>query len=982
MLHEDTITAKLVDILETLRSAWNVEPQNTQTFLREGQRPDITVKENGRDPVVIEIKIDRSNTPDLSGEAQAREHLGRQLTSYERVSNAMALRLPHWLRGVPHRELEDKLRGADDLHYVLLSGDNPQDVHRFPNDGWIKASLTDVATAIRIGAIPISKVTKAAYDLEHGVNETALLLEAAIHERPEIGRQIEEILHQETCEQTSRMAMLIITNAFVFQSSLSHSPGLETVPSLGQLRDLNERLNLSQILEAWNQICQVNYRPIFDVAARLVDMLASDDRLVGRVLYLLRNTAQKLIDRGLAQVHELAGIVFQRLTVDRKFIKTYYTRPESVALLSALVLPDVNKINSDYETIRQSLSELKVADFACGTGALLNGVYQRILTLYEQTNGNGRDIHKHMVENNLVGCDIMPNASHLTAALIASNFPDVKIGNTCIDVMEYGTQRPDGAYALGALDWIEDPEGILPIGLINTQRVQGGASDGDTPRHEFRHGKMDIVVDNPPFTRAGADNNAADPDIPKTLFGDRDPTIAAEMKRRLRNINDSIGHSGHLASYFVDLADKALKPNGQSVMGFVLPVTVLTSPDWWKVRQLWKSEYHNIVVVTIADAKTNNCAFSADTNMAECLIIATKGKSKNTGRGMFVCLHRRPNGQLEALEIAKNIHLLRKVRQFEEPPIGGNSIKVGDEIVGSVLNCPLPELWATTRIRDLSLIQSAYHITNGRLWLSEQSEPLKIPMTTVGQIAEVGFDNKMITGNIGAFDIENGCSNEDSYPGLWHVNSDEQRAMVVQPDCHCIIRSNRWDNAQRVLARNGRVHHMAKLRYNANSLAVLFTKRPTIGVNTLPNVVFEKVSYDYVWTLWGNSTLGLLCYWMHANKQHSGRGQIRLKALRLMPTLDVEQLDEAALQNAKRIFDEIKHKKMLPFNQMDEDNIRHELDRRLLSEVLGFDEETYPDIHEGLRILRERLCAEPSIHGGKKSRVVLPDCELLTSDNP
>ena len=62
---------------------------------------------------------------------------------------------------------------------------------------------------------------------------------------------------------------------------------------------------------------------------------------------------------------------------------------------------------------------------------------------------------------------------------------------------------------------------------------------------------------------------------------------------------------------------------------------------------------------------------------------------------------------------------------------------------------------------------------------------------------------------------------------------------------------------------------------------------------------------------------------------------------------------------------------MLPFNQMDEDPVRHELDRRLLSDVLNLTEDTHPEVHAGLQILRERLCAEPSIHGGKKSKVVL-----------
>ena len=119
----------------------------------------------------------------------------------------------------------------------------------------------------------------------------------------------------------------------------------------------------------------------------------------------------------------------------------------------------------------------------------------------------------------------------------------------------------------------------------------------------------------------------------------------------------------------------------------------------------------------------------------------------------------------------------------------------------------------------------------------------------------------------------------------------------------------------------------------------MFTERDSIGVNTIPNVAFINPDYDYVWTLWGNSTLGLLCYWMHGNKQHSGRGQIRLTALRAMPILDMSKLDETVIQNAKSIFEDMKYKKMLPFNQMDEDRVRWELDRLLLSQVLGFGEE-------------------------------------------
>lgn len=974
MLHEDIITAKIVDILETMRSAWNIEPQNTQTFLGESQRPDLTVTERGRDSVVVEVKVDGPNTPNLSGEAQAREHLGRQLRSYKRVTTAMALRLPYRFRRISHRDLEDALRHANDLHYVLLSGDTEvqhtfADIRRFPNVGWIRGSLIDIVTAIRLGAIPISKVARAAYDLEYGVNETAILLEAAIHDRPEIGTQLETILHQETCEQTSRMAMLIITNAFVFQSSLAGTSEMGNVPSLRRLRAVEERLNSDDILEAWDNIRRVNYRPIFDVAYELVVALATDDRLVGQVLWLLRNTARRLIDRGLEQVHELAGIVFQRLIVDRRFIKTYYTRPESVALLAAVVLPNKLLMNGGSEVIRNVLSNLKVADFACGTGALLNGVYQQLLALYEQANGNGRDIHQHMVENNLVGCDIMPNASHLTASLIASNFPDIKIGKTQIDVMEYGTRRTDGRYALGALDLIENPEGTLSLGLINTERVRGEVSQDNNVQPEFRHNEMDIVVDNPPFTRPGAGNNSLAPDVPTTLFGDRHPNIATEMRRTLGAIENSVGNSSAgFGSYFVDLADKALKLNG--VMGFVLPIVTLTSPNWQKVRNLWTQAYHDVVVVTIADAEIANCAFSADTNMAECLVVASKGKKENTGRGTFVCLHRRPDSQLEALEIAKSIHNLQNIRQLEEPPIGGDSLQVGDELIGGALNCPLQDVWAVSRIREFSLVQCAYQLANGYIWLPQQQERIEISMTSVDEIATIhSYDHRRASA--GPFDIITGASDEDLYPGLWHVNSENQRAMCVSPDCHGIIRSNSWDRAQQVLENVGRVHHNVALHFNTNSLAVLFTDVPTIGVNLLPTLTFDNPLYDYVWTLWGNSTLGMLCYWMHSAKRQAGRGWIRLTSLRSMPTLDIRQLDDTALQNAKCIFEEMKHRNMLPFHQMDGDEVRQDLDRLLLVDVLGFSENTHPEVHAGLRILRERLCAEPSIHGGRQSRVVL-----------
>ncbi|MYH81225.1 hypothetical protein F4009_08780 [Candidatus Poribacteria bacterium] len=982
---ENTITSAFVNVLRPMRDAWNINEQITRPFLNATQKPDVIVTEKGRNPVVIEVKVD-GDTPNFTGKGQAEAHFGMLLDpsvfaglTYNIIENVLRVRMPARFRTMPQDKIKPEMRHAEDLAYILLNKseseseldpvlfitesapDNETAPESFPQSGWLNGSVADIATAIRVRATPISKIDAAADLLEKRIETAAQQLEAAIQERPSIGAEIEAILFQKAGEQTSRMAMLIVTNAFVFQSVLAGKPEMERVMSLKRmLSDNAKRLRYAQVIAGWNIILKVNYRPIFHVAKRIVEAVATDDALVDMILATLCDTAKELVDQRLTQVHELAGTVFQRLIVDRKYVKANYTRLESVALLSALILPKT----------QENVCELKVADFACGTGSLLNGAYQRILELHEHTGDKGSRIHTQMIEENLVGCDVMPNASHLTASLLTSIYPDLKIGNTRIHTMPYGSQE-DRSYALGALDLYDIPE-TLPLPMMGTAAQQVGGEDDTTvmTQQEFRYGEFDIVVLNPPFTRPDSDANSS---VPKAVFkgSDRDKEEAQKMRRARRQKDWRVGDgNAGLASDFVDLADKMLKANGKSKMGFILPATCLTTSDWRKVRNMWATEYHDVIVISIADAKGESCAFSADTSMAECMVVATKGKkTDNTGRGTFISLNHRPQSVLEALEIVNNTYRLDSVRRLEDEPSGGNPLKVGDEILGHVLNCPLwtDKAWEAVRIKEMALIQSAYRLANGEMWLPTQVSPLDIPVCLVSDIAEVGASHRDIheKGDRGAFDVEKGYTDTDLYPGLWNVNAPIQRAMVVEPDCHLITRPNRHDKAQAILARNGRVHFNVDMRFNANSLGVLFTEKPALGISSLPNVVLKKQVYDYVWTLWGNSTLGLLLHWAHSSKQQPGRGRGSRTALLQMPTLDVRCLSDEALANAESIFHDLKHKRMLPFNEIDHDPVRHELDRLLLTEVLNI---TTEDAHNAVHHLRELLCAEPSIHGGKKSR--------------
>ena len=984
---ENTITSAFVNVLRRMRDAWSINEQITKPFLNATQKPDVIVTEKGRNPVVIEVKVD-GDTPNFTGKLQAEAHFGMLLDpsvftdlTYNAIENALRVRMPARFRTMPQDKIGSEMQSAEDIAYILLNKPEPEREtepnqvlfitepepnhetapESFPQSGWLSGSVADIATAIRVRATPISKIDAAADLLEKRIETAAKQLELAIEERPGIGEEIEGILFQKVGEQTARMAMLIATNAFVFQSVLAGKPEMERVMSLKRmLSDNAKRLKYDRVIAGWDIILKVNYRPIFHVAKRIIEAIATDDELVDRILATLCDTAKELVDQRLTHIHELAGTVFQRLIVDRKYVKANYTRLESVALLSALVLPKM----------QENVSELKVADFACGTGSLLNGAYQRILELHEHAGGKGSSIHTQMIEKNLVGCDVMPNASHLTASLLTSIYPDLKIGNTRIHTMPYGSQE-DRSYALGALDLYDIPE-TLPLPMMGTEAQQIGGADDTTvmTQQEFRYKEFDIVVLNPPFTRPDSDPNSS---VPKAVFKGSDRDKEEEQKmRRARKQKDwrvSDGNAG-LASDFVDLADKMLKENGNSKMGFILPIVSLVSPHWKKVRNMWATEYHDVVVITIADAKGENCAFSADTTIAECMVVATKGKKlNNTGRGRFISLNHRPQSVLEALEIVNTTHRLDSIRRLEDEPSGGDPLKVGDDFLGHALNCPLEidGAWDAVRIKQMALIQSAYRLANSEMWLPTQARSLEIRMCQVGDIAEVSAHHRDIheKGGRGAFDVEKNYTNTDLHPGLWHLNAPAQRAMIVEPDCHLIKRRNRHDKAQTILARNGRVHFNTMIGFNANSLGVLFTEKPALGINSLPNVVLKKQIYDYVWTLWGNSTLGLLLHWAHSGKQQPGRGVGSRTALLQMPTLDVRCLSDEALANAEHIFHTLKHQRMLPFNEIDHDPVRHELDRLLLTEVLDI---TTEDAHNAVHRLRELLSAEPSIHGGKKSR--------------
>ena len=186
--------------------------------------------------------------------------------------------------------------------------------------------------------------------------------------------------------------------------------------------------------------------------------------------------------------------------------------------------------------------------------------------------------------------------------------------------------------------------------------------------------------------------------------------------------------------------------------------------------------------------------------------------------------------------------------------------------------------------------------------------------------------------------------------------------MVCIPDSQLIVRRGMEAKAAEVWATASRAHVNLDFRFNSQPLTAAITERESIGGRAWPNVTFADARFDYTFALWCNSTLGLLLYWWHANKQQPGRGITTIRAVETLPVLDVRTLSDAQLHTAQAIFDEFQELDLQPAYLADTDANRALLDRRVVCDLLGFDAATY----DAVRRLAAKWCAEPSVHGGKK----------------
>ena len=774
-----------------------------------------------------------------------------------------------------------------------------------------------------------------------------------------------EHLKQPYSEQTLRMAATIMVNALVFHQNLAGQHGVRNLSQIATAGVLTP----ASVLDEWQKILGVNYWSIFSIASDLLRSINPQNMAVD-ALRVMRRTADRLIALGVSQSHDLSGTVFQRLIADRKFLATFYTRPESAVLLAHLAIPDDGGWGD-----KERVKDFRIADYACGTGTLIHAAYRRLNQLHWLAGGDPERLHAHMMENALTACDVLPSSVHLTASMLSSSHPRQRYDGSRTIVMQYG-KTEQGGVSIGSLDILGDTGMVRPLIPLHTATVVTGTGEAQSQLDvDMPPFSQDVVIMNPPFTSGGSDYTEGNPSgyNKKQFHG---LTTDWETQERMFNVAKEYtkgtcyhGYAG-IASAFVAVADRMVKKRG--TVALVLPMTALQGVSWQKVRQLIARKYRDVTVLTIAAPRQYDRSFSADTGMAETMIVCRESSNAPGGRGLFVSLRRRPDSEMEATELARAIRATAEssaARTLEDGPFGGSPVSVGDEHLGEVIDAPLSRdaPWSAVGISDFAVVQTASQLVNGTIWLPQMSEQdaLRVPMTDLQQVCQVGVNHNNIVGNGSqtAFHLNKPPSATPTYPMLWNHNAQLEKRMVVAPDSEGRVKQGRESRAAEIWETRSHAHHNADYQFNSQPLTVAFTETPTIGGTAWKNVKFDDPVHEIAYTLWGNTTLGLLCYWWHSSRQQAGRGRMPITAMRSMPTLDVTKLSPAQLAKAEEIFEDMRDSQFLPANEAYRDNTRKELDHRVLIDMLGLPE----SVLEPLDLLRLKWCSEPSVHGGKKT---------------
>ena len=1001
MLEEEQLNGRIASVINALTKSagWLTREETWEVLRGPRTKPDVLITRADGPPIVLENEY----APAPTVAADCLRVIGRELDpevagTTGRVGVVIAIRSTDELQQCDTGDDAQRLlESGHEIGYAVYQGDENRHI-RFPEAGFIRGNIRDLVAFIRPAAVPQDTIDAATESFEYGVADGAAAIMDCARQYQNLGQRIaielrqqwpawpahppataevaqQERIDQNARQQTAKMTAAMLINALAYQQNLAGYSGeveingrkeTRTIKGIGEIRKPTG-LHPDDVIREWDNILSINYWPIFHIARKLLRIIPPIPAT--RMLNMLEGRANAIQDA--IKQNDVAGTVFQRLITDRQTLATYYTRPESTVLTACLAIPD-NLDWADPETLKN----YRIADYACGSGGLVLAAYQRARELHRNHGGNPENLHGYMMENSITACDIMPAAVHLTTTLLSSVSPRELYNGTRNVLYPYGgtgevDNRGRPIVELGSLELLDINatkfQAVLPL---NEQMAMGAMEERSPIEVEMTPLSQSLVIMNPPFTTPT--NNAADHAKPgNPAFAAFNTTLAeqkamADKTKRLSRGTIGDGYAG-LGSQFTAIAHNMVKPNGH--IALILPLSAMiggsyddgVARSWQKLRRLLADNYNDIIVVSIAQWADRNASFSADTDLAEVIIVARRLCQDESPQrtAHFVNLNQRPSDKLTAQETAKALH--RTIAGLDAPETY-DIATVGNDPIATVLLERIDPLekWPAVRILNMELLRAAKELARGNLLFPRYRNPIEIPVAPMRDLGNTGPVDRLFAA---AFTRQSGANRGTAWPMLWSRDKEKQLQMAALPDSSGRIRRGQNDAAHNLWERVSNLHISKECRFNANPTCAVFTQQKSAGGRSWPNFQMETPEMEKAMCVWLNGTLGFISYWIESNRSQSGRGGTTVTAIPNIPALDVARLGAERLQAAVKIYDDLCEQRMLPANESYRDPVRKELDRRLLTEVLGLDDAAV----EQLAILRYQWCREPTVTGTKNT---------------
>ena len=783
---------------------------------------------------------------------------------------------------------------------------------------------------------------------------------------PGVAGAIAATLGQRDDVQGLRMACCIwLTSLRLHNLLAANSPSLQAagLQTIARIRAANLGiLSLTALRQEWDKILAVNYGSIFNTARTALDDRMPIEQGV-RVMEQLAEMADNITALRLGSHVDFAGELFPKLLDDREETAAHYTLPETAELLARLAVARLHRPDwSDAAAV----ANLRLADLACGTGTLLRAAYRQIRQRHETAGGSSANLHRTMMEQSITGLDINALASHMTAAGLSS----AEIAT------EYHTARIASVAVLGgktgSLELIEEEQ----ITDVTGQTVQTATANGSAPTMlPVPHHSMDLVIQNPPYSRARGERALFD------VSGIDDKQRRRSLKRltRIRNGLRAAGNEvtngpAGLGADFSALADRKLQDGG--VFATVLPLTAAHARSWEGFRRTIENEYRDITA--IAFSAHESAMMSADTYMNEMLLIATKRtENDDAGRDGVLCVNLEipPASTAEAFWYAKLLHGIDRDGRSSDVI---NVAPTAHQQIGSwvQLRTPQPGFpWFAAGIRNRHLAVVFTGFMEGRLHSLEtgQNWVLPLPFTTLDQVVGIGPTHDLIGHPIGgdgrgAFmfaPLQRG--DYPTYPSLWLANAERQRSITTQPTHEGNPAITDEDRLRQMLAQRSDLFISRNLRLTSQALAAARTERLMMGGSTWTALLSDDEGTKSALAIWLNSTLGLMVRTCYAQTTQTGRARLQIRGLAGLPVPDFTADNDAGAQAraiARQHIGELAALELQPASYAFQDANRQRVDSVALA-MVGLAENQ--QAIAAIDALRQQWCREPSVHGGNRA---------------